>query len=96
MPWRSVFCSVFPRFLKKNKTDRSLRFPGVFKSFYQHCSEGGIVVDCAAIRTVLAGRDGVVRFVFWGPDCRTALLNSRFLDWPLGGPAIGRTPKTPE
>ena len=29
--WRSVFCSVFPRFLKKNKTDRSLRFPGVFK-----------------------------------------------------------------
>ena len=37
------FCSVFPRFLKKNKTDRSLRFPGVFKSFYQHCtwSNGG-------------------------------------------------------
>ena len=30
------FFSVFPRFLKKNKTDRSLRFPGVFKRFYQH------------------------------------------------------------
>ena len=28
--WRSVFCSVFPRFLKKNKTDCSLSFPGVF------------------------------------------------------------------
>ena len=35
------FCSVFPRFLKKNKTDRSLRFPGFFKRFYQHCLSHG-------------------------------------------------------
>ena len=41
MPWRSVFCSVFlPSFLKKNKTDRSFRFPGVFESFLQHFSSG--------------------------------------------------------
>ena len=29
--WRSVFCFVSPRFLKMNKLDRFLRFPGVFK-----------------------------------------------------------------
>ena len=34
MSWSSVFCSVFPRFLKKNKTDRSLRFPGFFDRFF--------------------------------------------------------------
>jgi hypothetical protein len=33
VPWRSVFCSGFPRFLKKNKSDRFLRFPSVLKSF---------------------------------------------------------------
>ena len=37
--WRSVFCSVFLRFHKKNKTGRSLRFPGFLKRFYQHCRD---------------------------------------------------------
>ena len=40
--WRSVFCSVFPRFLKQNKTDHPFRFPGVLSKVFNSTGQKSI------------------------------------------------------